>query len=214
MSYQLAPTNGIDLHMATNHMGHVVLTSHLLPILKKTAEKTSDYVRIVNMSSNLHESAPSDTKFASIEELNTDLGGNGQYARAKLAEFLHIKYLDRHLHSAHPKILCNTTHPGIVDTAQTTTHIHEAYPLLGYGMSVLMKPFQKTQFEGCVSAMFAATVTTGSGQYINPPCLIEKGSDMANDPELAEQLMKLTREIVEQKTRSNSSGKGCPFKDY
>ena len=37
MSYQLAK-NGIDLHMATNHFGHVVLTSHLLPTLKETAK--------------------------------------------------------------------------------------------------------------------------------------------------------------------------------
>ena len=49
MTQQFAPTNGIDLHMAGNHIGHVVLTSHLLPLLKKTAE--SNTVRIVNMAS-------------------------------------------------------------------------------------------------------------------------------------------------------------------
>ena len=45
MTYQLAK-NGVDLHMASNHFGHVVLTSHLLPLLKSTAEK-GDKVRIV-----------------------------------------------------------------------------------------------------------------------------------------------------------------------
>lgn len=139
---------------------------------------------------------------------------NGQYARSKLADLLYAKYLDRHLHSAHPKILCNATHPGIVDTAQTNEHIFEAFPLMGYGMSALMKPFKKSQFEGCVSTMFAATVCTGSGLYVTPPCIVEKGSDKANDPELGERLMKLTREVVEEKTRSDSSQKGCPFKDY
>ncbi len=38
MSFQLTE-HGIDRHMAANHMGHVVLTSHLLPLLKKTAEQ-------------------------------------------------------------------------------------------------------------------------------------------------------------------------------
>jgi len=213
MTMQLAPTNGIDLHMATNVFGHVVFTSHLLPTLKKTADK-GDTVRIVNLASNLHESCPSETEFASIEELNKDYGGNAQYARAKLGNLLHAKYLAKHLTSEHPKILVNATHPGIVDTAQTTDHIHEAYPLLGYGMSVAMKPFQKTQFEGCVSTMFASTVTQESGQYICPPCIVEKGSDKANDPQLAEQMMKLCREVVEQKTKEKSSAKGCPFKDY
>lgn len=37
--------NGIDLHMSSNHFGHVILTSHLLPLLKETAKK-GDKVRI------------------------------------------------------------------------------------------------------------------------------------------------------------------------
>jgi len=168
----------------------------------------------VNLSSNLHESAPSDTKFDSVEDLNQDLGPNAQYSRAKLMNLLHARYMNRHLHSAHPKILYNATHPGIVDTAQTNEHIHEAYPLLGYGMSAAMKPFKKSQFEGCVSTMFAATTITGSGLYVCPPCQVEKGSDLSNNEQLQESLMKLTREIVEEKTRSGSSEKGCPFKDY
>lgn len=191
-------------------MGHVVLTSHLLPTLKKTADN-GDTVRIVNLASNLHESTPADTEFASVEELNKDLGPNGLYARSKLATLLYSKWLNKHLTSEHPKILANATHPGIVDTAQTNEHVHEAFPLLGYGMSVGLKPFRKTQFQGCVSTMYAATMATESGQYIAPPKIVEKGSDKANDMELAERLMKLTAEVVEQKTRSESSAKGCPF---
>lgn len=38
MTQQLAKGE-VDLHMAQNHMGHVVLTSHLLPLLKKTASR-------------------------------------------------------------------------------------------------------------------------------------------------------------------------------
>ncbi|KAF4556740.1 Short chain dehydrogenase-like protein 50 [Elsinoe fawcettii] len=212
MTRQLAETNGIDLHMAINHFGAEVITSHLLPTLKKTAD-AGHTVRIVNLSSNLHESAPSDVEFKSVEELNKDYGPNAQYARTKLANLLHARYLHRHLHSQHPKILINATHPGIVDTAQTTEHVHEAYPLLGFGMSKVLKPFQKTQFEGACSTMYAATITEGSGQYICPPAIVEKGSDKSNDEQLQDQLMKLTREVVEQKTRPESSAKGCPFHD-
>lgn len=194
-------------------MGHVVLTSHLLPTLKKTADEGKDYVRIVNLASNLHESCPSETEFASIEELNKDYGPNAQYARSKLAVLLHAKWLNKHLHPAHPKLIVNAVHPGIVDTAQTNVHVHEAFPLLGYGMSIGLKPFRKTQFQGCVSACYAATGATEGGQYIAPPKIVEKGSDKANDMQLADRLMKLTAEVVEQKTRSESSAKGCPFKE-
>lgn len=210
MTYQLAK-NGVDLHMAINHFGHVVLTSHLLPILKETAKK--DKVRIVCTSSNLHEQTPSDTQFASIDELNTDLGAQPQYGRSKLAALLYAKYLSRHLTSQHPNILANAIHPGIVETRQSTEHIHEAFPLGGYAMSVGMAPFKKTQFEGAVSTMFAATMTEKSGQYICPPATVEKGSDKANDVEMSERLMDLTWRVVKEKTKSQSADKGCPFKE-
>jgi hypothetical protein len=194
-------------------MGHVILTSHLLPVLKKTAE-AGNTVRIVNQSSNAHQGAPSDTKFASLEELNRDLGPNGLYGRSKLAGILYAKYLTKHLHSKYPNILANATHPGFVETKQSVKDIHEPYPLAGYAMSIGMSPFKKDQFEGCLPAVFACTKTTSSGQYICPPAIVEEGSAMANNEELGEQLMKLTRELVTDKTRSQSVDKGCPMQDY
>lgn len=113
--------------MAINHMGHTILTSHLLPLMKKTADK-GDKVRIVNLASNAHQSTPEDTKFESLDELNRDLGPMGQYARSKLAAILYAKYLNKHLTSAHPNILANATHPGVVATKMSTEDIHEPYP--------------------------------------------------------------------------------------
>lgn len=202
---------GVDEHMAVNHIGHVILTSHLLPVLKKTAA-TGDTVRIVNLGSNAHQSTPKDTKFASVEELNHDNGPTVQYGRSKLAAMLYARYLASHLTADHPKILVNSVHPGIVDTKATRLDIHEPYPLGGYGMSVLSKPFQKTQFEGCVSAMYAATTTERSGKYICPPARIEDGSELARSNELAEQLMRLTEEIVRDK--SEAVKMGCPLKFF
>ncbi|KAF1844926.1 NAD(P)-binding protein [Cucurbitaria berberidis CBS 394.84] len=201
MTYQLAK-NGVDLHMATNHFGHVVLTSHLLPLLQSTAEK-GDKVRLVQLGSNLHENAPKETQFESLDELNTDYGPQPQYGRSKLAAILYAKYLDRHLNSQYPNILSNASHPGIVDTRQSAVHIHEAYPLGGYAMSVGLAPFKKSQFEGCVSTMYAATKAEKSGQYICPPAIVEQGSEKANDVQLGERLMDLTWKIVNQKTKLN-----------
>lgn len=185
--------------MAVNHIGHVILTSYLLPLIKKTASPTST-VRIVNFASNLHESTPSDTKFASIDELNRDLGPNPQYGRSKLAAILYSRYLAKHLTSSNPSILINAVHPGIVDTKMSAVDIHEPYPLGGYAMSTGLAPFKKDQFMGCVSAMFAATTTTKSGQYICPPAVVESGSALSQDEGLGESLMKLTGEIVKEKT--------------
>jgi NAD(P)-dependent dehydrogenase (short-subunit alcohol dehydrogenase family) len=124
MTYQLTDY-GVDRHMALNHMGHVVLTSHLLPLMKKTAE-SGNVVRIVNLASNLHDSVPKDTQFASLEELNRDIGPNSLYGRSKLAAILYARYFNRKVtEHEHPNVLMNATHPGIVSTKMSKEDIHE-----------------------------------------------------------------------------------------
>jgi NAD(P)-dependent dehydrogenase (short-subunit alcohol dehydrogenase family) len=201
---------GVDRHMAVNHMGHVILTSHLMPLMKETA-KGGSTVRVVCLGSNAHQGTPSDTKFDSLEELNRDLGPNAQYGRSKLAQMLYARYLSTHLTPSYPNILVNSVHPGFVDTKSSRVDIHEAYPLGGYAMSVGMAPFKKDQFEGCVSAMFAATKTENTGQYICPPAIPEEGSELYKDTNLGEKLMELTKEILKEKTREVSVDRGCPF---
>ena len=171
--------------------------------MKKTASESGNTVRIVNLASNAHQNAPKEVKFADISELNTELAG-----------ILYAKYLNRHLTSSHSTILANATHPGVVETAMSSRDIHEPYPLGGYAMSVGMKPIKKDQFQGAVSTLFAATKTEKSGQYICPPAVPEPGTEQAQDLELAEQLMKLTRDVIKEKTYDESAAKGCPFKDY
>ncbi|CAJ2514076.1 Uu.00g021950.m01.CDS01 [Anthostomella pinea] len=211
-TYQLTDY-GVDRHMALNHMGHVILTSHLLPLMKETAEK-GNVVRISNQASNAHQAAPSDTKFESLEELNQDLGPNGQYGRSKLAGILYARYFARKVTNAgHPNVLMNATHPGFVSTKMSKEDIHEPYPLAGYGMSVAMEPFKKDQFQGAVPTMYATTVTKESGKYYCPPAVPEPGSKLAQDDELADRLMELTRKVVMEKTKRDSADQGCPFDD-
>ena len=81
-------------------------------------------------------------------------------------------------------------------------------------MSVGMKPFKKDQFEGCVSAMYAATKTEQSGQYICPPAVVEQGSKLFQDEQIAENLMKLTTDIVQEKAGAESVENGCPLTLY
>ncbi|KAF2674808.1 NAD(P)-binding protein [Microthyrium microscopicum] len=212
MTQQLTP-QGVDLHMSLNHIGHVVLTSHLLPLMKKTAE-SGNKVRIVNLGSNIHEQVPEDFKFGSIEEINKDYGPMKQYGISKLAAILYAKYLSRHLTSKYPNILANASHPGIVETRQSSEHIFEPYPLGGYAMKYGMAPFKKDQFEGALSTLYLATVTENSGEYVCPPAIVEEGSKLANNEQLGEQLMTLTKLIVREKAKAESVDKGCPLEAF
>jgi NAD(P)-dependent dehydrogenase (short-subunit alcohol dehydrogenase family) len=213
MTYQLTEDTGVDRHMALNHFGHVILTSHLLPVLKSTASK-GDTVRIALQSSNAHQGAPSDTKFASLSELNRDLGANPQYGRSKLANILYARYLARHLTKSHPNILANASHPGFVETKMSVDDIHEPFPVAGYAMSTVMSPLKKDQWQGAVSMVFIATKVSESGLYVCPPAVPEEGSQMARDEALGEQLMTLTKEIVKEKMGEESVEKGCPLEFY
>jgi len=213
---------GVDRHMATNHFGHVILTSHLLPLMKKTAETTGETVRISNQSSNMHSAAPENTKFESLEEINEDVGPNGQYGRSKLAGILYSRYFDREVTrkmDAQKKgkqggrVVMNATHPGFVSTKQSVEDIHEPYPIRGYAMSHLMEPFKKSQFEGAVPTVYAVTMANDGGQWICAPAKAEAGSELAQSDELADKLMELTRKIVAEKTRPESVGRGCPMDD-
>ncbi|KAJ2988589.1 hypothetical protein NUW58_g3892 [Xylaria curta] len=212
MTYQLTDY-GVDRHMAVNHMGHVVLTSHLLPLMKETAEK-GNVVRIVNQASNAHQQAPNDTKFESLEELNQDLGPNPQYGRSKLANILYSRYFTNKVTKAgHPNIRMNSSHPGFVSTKMSKQDILEPFPLGGYAMATAMEPFKKTQFEGAKPTLYAATVTNESGQYICPPAVPESGSKLAQDDALADRLMALTRHVIMGKTRRDLADQGRPFDD-
>ncbi|KAI9792861.1 MAG: hypothetical protein M1835_007619 [Candelina submexicana] len=211
MTHQLTDY-GVDRHLALNHMGHDILTSHLLPKIKETA-KNGNTVRIVNLASNAHQGAPSGLKFESLEEINKDYGPNGQYGISKLAAILYSRYLARHLSKEYPNILINATHPGFVQTKMSTEDIHEPYPLGGYAMSVGMAPLKKDPFQGAISTLFAATKTSKTGEYICPPAIPEPGSAQSQDEQLGEALMKLTRDVIKEKTAKESVEKGCPFKD-
>lgn len=188
---------GVDRHMATNHMGHVLLTSYLLPTMKKTAN-AGNIVRIAGLASNTHEQSPKDTEFESLAELNQDHGPLAQYGRSKLAVILYARWLARHLTKEYPNILASATHPGVVNTKMSTEDIHEPYPLAGYLMSTVARPFKKEPFEGALSTLYAATTTKNSGEYVCPPAAIEPGSELSRSTHLQDNLMRLTQKVLKE----------------
>ncbi|KAL2173467.1 uncharacterized protein P884DRAFT_288028 [Thermothelomyces heterothallicus CBS 202.75] len=161
-----------------------------------TAELTS------NQASNMHHKVPSDIKFDTLEEINTDLGPNQLYGRSKLAVILYPRYFDRRL-----------TRNGFVSSKQSRTDIFEAFPIGGFGMSYGLEPFKKDEFEGAVPTVYAATVADKDGQYICAPATPETGSELSQSEELADRLMELTRNLVREKMGSESVGKGCSLDD-
>lgn len=154
----------------------MLLALTLLPNLQSTPNS-----RLVVQSSELHRSPLSSTQFASLDEINTDLGPNSTYSRSKLAQILFVRALVRRMFNNEPGFQSakydgpwiNATHPGVVATDQHQ-QAQEAYGMPGKIGIAAMKPFMKGPVDqGCRSALFAATSEDVvkdkiQGQYVSP----------------------------------------------
>ncbi|KAF2274502.1 NAD(P)-binding protein [Westerdykella ornata] len=199
--------DGLDTHMQVNFFSQVHLALTLLPILQKTTDS-----RLVFQSSELHRMTPSSVKFASVEEINQDIGPSYLYNRSKLAMILFVRELVKRIEAqqfgpvtkdkGEPWI--NATHPGGVATDQQK-QAEDAYGLLGTIGVKAVRPFMKDPVkQGCRPILFAATSPDVvkeeiQGQYIVPDRKLTEPSSQAMDPELARNLWNLTKEVLQTK---------------
>ena len=203
---------GVDSHFQVNHLSQFYLSLILFPILQSTPNS-----RLVQQSSELHRGAPSTTEFASVSEINTDIGPMNLYARTKLAQILFVRALARRINSNAPgfqKQQASTddtqgpwviaTHPGGVRTDQQEQAV-EAYGTKGKIGVKAVRPFLKDPIDdGCRSALFAATAEEVvmerlQGVYIVPDRKVTEPNSQAQDEALGERLWKLSREILKEK---------------
>lgn len=197
--------DGIETHMQVNVIAQHHLTKVLLPLLVRTPDS-----RLVYQSSEFHRLLTGDVQFASMSEINSDVGGNKRYARTKLAQVLLMRALVQRKTCSEmglqpgraPWILA--THPGAVMTGQQEQAV-EAYGTLGKLGVKAVRPFMKGPVdEGCRSALFAATsdnVVTEAldGVYIVPDRKVMDVSKQAMDQGLQERCWELIEAVLEEK---------------
>lgn len=152
-------TDGFELHMGTNHLGHVLLTSLLLPALAAAPAG-----RVVSLSSLAHRAAP---------RLDANLGVAGRYSpmgaygQSKLATLMFGRELDRRLRAAGSPVVSVVAHPGWSATELMDRDDHpgpavwisrKATALLG-----------STAAEGARSQIVAAVdPTVKGGSFVGP----------------------------------------------
>ncbi|KAG8886143.1 hypothetical protein FRB97_007181 [Tulasnella sp. 331] len=134
--YQLALVDAkipVSELMSTNHLGPFVLTTALLPLLKKTAEEPGSDVRIITVMRYR------------FERTGTTKGLNVMFA----------KELQRRLDEEKVPILSIAIDPGIVDT-DGTRKVVRAVPRLGWLLSPIIKFISVPRCEGGHNPLFAA----------------------------------------------------------
>ncbi|KAK8088495.1 oxidoreductase [Apiospora hydei] len=115
--------DGYEIHFATNHLGHALLTKKLLPLLERTADRplpgaaSNDPPRIIYTTSLARKGGS--LGFAGglrTTQESALLGRWVRYCNSKLANLLYARELARR----HPKLLCFSVHPGVVTTGLVT----------------------------------------------------------------------------------------------
>ncbi|XP_068420335.1 retinol dehydrogenase 14 isoform X2 [Eschrichtius robustus] len=178
--------DGFEMQFGVNHLGHFLLTSLLLGLLKSSAPS-----RIVVVSSKLYKYG--DINF---EDLNSEQNYNKSfcYSRSKLANILFTRELARRLEGTN--VTVNVLHPGVVRT-NLGRHIH--IPLLVKPLFNLVSwAFFKTPLEGAQTSIYLASspeVEGVSGKYFGD-CKEEELLPKAMDESVAGKLWDVSEVMV------------------
>jgi len=100
--------DGFELQLGTNHLGHVALVAHLLPLLRAGRARVTSQVSIAANQGAIH-----------WEDLNWERSYDGMkaYSQSKIAVGLFGLELDRRSRAHGWGITSNLSHPGIAPTS-------------------------------------------------------------------------------------------------
>lgn len=164
---------------AINHLAYFLLTHLLLDTIKSTPG-----ARIVNVSSNAHQSAR--INFDALEKVSS-YNGFVAYGQSKLANVLFTYELARRLEGT--GITCNALHPGVVATN-----------IANQGLSFftvffrLFSPFFKSPESGAATSLYLASspdVAGTTGKYFADKSE-KKSSPRSHDESTAKRLWDLS----------------------
>jgi len=174
--------DGVELHLATNHLGHFALSNLLLPRL-------TDRVVVVGSPSHRHGELDLDD----LDWKRRPYRPYAAYAASKLANLLFLAELQRRLTAAGSTLRATGAHPGSTATGITGSTGNPIKTFVGkHGIKLVgMKAWQ-----GALPTLYAATMDVPGNTYVGPHRLQEMNgwptgvgrSQRALDPDLAKAL--------------------------
>ncbi len=186
--------DGFELQLATNHLGHFLLTCLLAPALRAAAP-----ARVVNLSSGGHMISDIDWEDANFEPRGYD--GWSPYGQSKTANVLFTIELERRLGGR--GVHAYAVHPGMVrtdlgrhltkaDSAALKAMAKDALEGRGF-------PSFKTIPEGAATSVWAATaleLAERGGTYLADCAISDEHAPWAMNPEAARRLWALSEQLV------------------
>jgi protochlorophyllide reductase len=154
-------TDGFELQIGTNHLGHAALTWLLAPALTPGA-------RVVTVSSLAHRGGELDVDDLNFKRRRYKPGA--AYSASKLANLLFTFELDRRARTAGRNVLAVAAHPGLTGTELVHNTVRMYLPdplakLASWGNKLISQEVA----AGALPQLYAATATdVGSSEYFGP----------------------------------------------
>lgn len=183
-------TDGFEMQIGTNHLGHFALANLLLPLV-------SD--RIIVVSSELHRRGHID-----LDDLNWQrrrYRAWDAYAQSKLANLLFVTELDRRLRAVDSQVRAIAVHPGY---ASTSLQSHTGRAALTAAMNLGNRLLAQSVSMGALPTLYAASVDVPGGSYVGPSGVLHlRGypslgvpSQRARDATTASSLWAMSEQLV------------------
>lgn len=181
--------DGVELHFATNHLGHFALANLLLPRLTD---------RVVVVASVAHRRGNLD-----LDDLDWSRRGYrpfAAYAQSKLAVLLFLAELQRRLTAAGSTLRATAAHPGNTATNITAGGGNPLLTRIGsLGHRLVGMPVER----GALSVLYAVTMDVPGNSFFGPHRLREMSgwpvpvgrSRDAGDPDLAQDLWRVCERL-------------------
>jgi NAD(P)-dependent dehydrogenase (short-subunit alcohol dehydrogenase family) len=160
-------SDGFEMQLGTNHLGHFALTGLLLQRLLDTAGS-----RVVSVSSTAHR--PGKMHFDDLQ-LERNYGKWKAYAQSKLANLLFSFELDRRLRKAGASVISVAAHPGYAATnLQTVAAKMEGSKLSERVFEFGNSLFAQSAAMGALPTLYGATAgAVQGGDYYGPDRFFE-----------------------------------------
>jgi retinol dehydrogenase 12 len=178
--------NGFEMGLAANHLGHFLLTHHLMPLLL-----TSGGPKVINVSSEAHRAAR--VNFDDLNYKEKKFSSFISYANVKLFNILFSKSLAEKFGEKGLNAL--SLHPGVVKT----NFAKETAGVFGFFWK-LAAPFMITAEDGAKTTIFLAKTKIdpmNNGYYFKKSKPVTPSSE-ANSKKMRDRLWKESEALLEQ----------------
>eukprot|EP00928_Gymnodinium_smaydae_P053657 TRINITY_DN37598_c0_g1_i1.p1 TRINITY_DN37598_c0_g1~~TRINITY_DN37598_c0_g1_i1.p1 ORF type:complete len:394 (-),score=64.91 TRINITY_DN37598_c0_g1_i1:197-1309(-) len=195
--------DGLETQIGTNHFGHFLLTTLLLPQLKAAAS-AKGVATVVSVSSAAHFDSYPEGILPTIERMNNEASYDRAkaYGQSKLANVLFAQELATRVKDSN--ILVNSVHPGGVDTElgrHITDVINKVSPAVASSFKDLLGSMAWHPREASLTQIYASVGPSLkeqkiTGKYFHPIARLTTPDPHAQNLTLQKNLWALTEEYL------------------